>query len=212
MKLGIITDIHEHVELLQAVLDELTGHEVDQIVMVGDVIETGDRIEETCRLLSDAGVIGVWGNHDFGLCCDVNEETRARYSQEVIQYMGSLKPRLQIGDCLFTHIEPWLDPTVLEDLWFFGGLPTEGERLDRIFGAVPNRLIFAGHYHRWILATPTTISDWNGEASIQLNDGRYFVVVDALFAGRYAILDTETYELMPGQIASARLHRNSNHP
>ncbi len=91
--------------------------------MVGDVVETGERIEETCRLLSDAGVIGVWGNHDFGLCCDVSEETRETYSQEVIQYMGSLKPRLEIGDCLFTHIEPWLDPTLLEDLWFFGGLP-----------------------------------------------------------------------------------------
>ncbi|QDV42204.1 Calcineurin-like phosphoesterase superfamily domain protein [Stieleria neptunia] len=210
MKLGIITDIHEHVECLRAVLDELAG-QVDQVVMVGDVVETGERIEETCQLLSDAGVIGVWGNHDFGLCCDVSVETRETFSHDVLQYMGSLKPRLEIGDCLFSHIEPWLDPHVLEDLWFFGGLPTEGERLDRIFGAVRNRLIFAGHYHRWMLASPTTISDWNGESSIQLGDGRHFVVVNALFAGHYAVLDTETYELMPGRTASPRLPRNSNH-
>ncbi len=65
MKLGIITDIHEHVECLRAVLDELAG-QVDRIVMVGDVVETGERIEETCQLLSDAGVVGVWGNHDYG--------------------------------------------------------------------------------------------------------------------------------------------------
>ena len=83
MKLGIITDIHEHVECLRAALDELAG-QVDQVVMVGDVVETGERIEETCQLLSDAGVIGVWGNHDFGLCCDVSEETRETYSQDVI--------------------------------------------------------------------------------------------------------------------------------
>ena len=209
MKLGIITDIHEHVECLRAALDELAG-QVDQVVMVGDVVETGERIEETCRLLSDADVIGVWGNHDFGLCCDVSEETRETYSQDVIQYMGSLKPRLEIGDCLFTHIEPWLDPHVLEDLWFFGGLPTEGERLDRIFGAVPNRLIFAGHYHRWILASSTAISDWTGESSIHLADGRYFVVVNALFAGHYAVLDTETRELVPGRVTSARAGRYAN--
>ena len=210
MKLGIITDIHEHVEVLRAVLDELTGHEVERIVMVGDVFETGQRIEETCQLLSNAGVVGVWGNHDFGLCYDVSEETRERYSQEVIQYMGSLKPRLEMGDCLFTHIEPWLDPTVIEDLWFFGGPPTEGERLDLIFDAVPHRLIFAGHYHRWILASPTAILDWNGESPIHLADGRYFVVVHALFAGHYAILDTETSELVPGRVASARVGRYAN--
>ena len=209
MKLGIITDIHEHVECLRAALDELAG-QVDQVVMVGDVVETGERIEETCQLLSDAVVIGVWGNHDFGLCCDVSEETRETFRQDVIQYMGSLKPRLGIGDCLFTHIEPWLDPHVLEDLWFFGGLPTEGERLDRIFSAVPNRLIFAGHYHRWILASTTAISDWNGESSIHLADGRYFVVVNALFAGHYAVLDTETWELVPGRVASARAGRYAN--
>ena len=83
-------------------------------------------------------MIGVWGNHDFGLCCDVSEETRQTYSQDVIQYMDSLKPRLEIGECLFTHIEPWLDPTVLEDLWFFGGPPIEGDRLDRIFARPPS--------------------------------------------------------------------------
>ncbi|TWU33901.1 metallophosphoesterase family protein [Novipirellula artificiosorum] len=76
MKLGIITDIHEHVEQLQAVLDELDKQAVDQIVMVGDVVETGERVEETCQLLSNAGVIGVWGNHDFGLCYEVSDENR----------------------------------------------------------------------------------------------------------------------------------------
>ena len=209
MKLGIITDIHEHVECLRAALDEMAG-QVDQVVMVGDVFETGERIDETCQVLSDAGVIGVWGNHDFGLCHEVSDETRQAYSDVVIQYMGSLQPRLEIGDCLFTHIEPWLDPTVVEDLWFFGGLPTEGERLDRIFGAVANRLIFAGHYHRWILAEPTTISDWKGKSSIHLTNGRYFVVVAALFAGHYAILDTQTGELVPRRVASAVVSRYTN--
>ncbi|MDP7302373.1 MAG: hypothetical protein QGG09_04690 [Pirellulaceae bacterium] len=32
MKLGLITDIHEHVELLRSALDQLKREQVDQIV------------------------------------------------------------------------------------------------------------------------------------------------------------------------------------
>ena len=89
------------------------------------------------------------------------------------------------------------------DLWFFEGPPASDGRLDRIFNAVPNRLIFAGHYHRWLLATPNGIAEWKGECPIRLTNGRYFVVVSALFKGQYAILDTDTSDLMPFNEASS---------
>ncbi len=58
MKLGLITDIHEHVENLRTALDRLSREKVDQFVMIGDVFETGQRIEETCRLLAESQSIG----------------------------------------------------------------------------------------------------------------------------------------------------------
>ncbi len=54
MKLGLITDIHEHVELLRSALDQLRREQVDKIVMLGDVFEMGERMQETCELLADA--------------------------------------------------------------------------------------------------------------------------------------------------------------
>ena len=60
MKLGLITDIHEHVEFLQVALDRFRSEQVDQIVVIGDVFAMGERIEDTCRLLSQANAIGVW--------------------------------------------------------------------------------------------------------------------------------------------------------
>ncbi len=63
MRFGLITDIHEHVEFLRVALDRLRQERVDRIVVLGDVFETGERIEETCRLLAEAhlrhGYVGV---------------------------------------------------------------------------------------------------------------------------------------------------------
>jgi len=200
MKLGLLTDIHEQVEFLNVALGHFRRERVDQVVVIGDVLETGERLEETCRLLTEVRAVGVWGNHDYGLCANPSEEIRRRYSASIIGFMTSLRPRLEIAGCYFSHVEPWLDPEDIGDLWFFEGPPDSDGRLDRIFQAVPNRLIFAGHYHRWILATPDRIVEWAGDGPIRLRSDRYFVVVGALLEGRYALLDTDTTELVPCEV------------
>lgn len=54
MKLGLITDIHEHVVTLRRALEHLAELRVDKIVMIGDVVEMGRRLEGTCQLLAEA--------------------------------------------------------------------------------------------------------------------------------------------------------------
>jgi hypothetical protein len=66
-------------------------------------------MEETVCLLRQVEAVGVWGNHDVGLCFDPDEKIRRRYSAAVLGFMGGLQPRLEIDGCLFTHVEPWLD-------------------------------------------------------------------------------------------------------
>jgi hypothetical protein len=197
MKLGLISDIHENVAELQRCLGLLQEEKVDQIVMVGDVFEMGKRIRQTCELLAAANVGGVWGNHDFGLCVDPTEEMQLRYGEVVIGYMGSLKPRLVIEDCYFSHVEPWLDPESLEHLWFFDGIPKSAERREQIFSAQPQQILFAGHYHRWMLVSPERTEAWDGKVPICLKDGRFFVVLGALMTGCFATYDTESGWLTP---------------
>lgn len=197
MKLGLLTDIHERVDYLSLALECFDKEHIDQIVVIGDVFEMGERIEETCALLAAVGAIGVWGNHDYGLCFEPDEQVLAKYPASVIEYMTSLRPRVDIAGCSFAHIEPWLDPSDLADLWYYEGPPRDQRGLDRIFSAVPNRLIFAGHYHRWLLATPDQVTTWSGHGPVCLSDGRHFVVVDALCEGNYAIFDTDTSTLTP---------------
>ena len=137
MKLGLITDIHEHFGSLQAALRRLQEHDVDQVVMIGDVFKTGHRIEETCRLLTEANTVGVWGHHVYGLRL-APDDTRTRYGEVTMSYMTSLRPRPVIEDCRFSHVEPWLDHEEIADLWYFEGLPDEQGKLARIFDSVQN--------------------------------------------------------------------------
>lgn len=197
MKLGLITDIHEHVEYLRLALRHLREHQVDQIVMIGDVFQMGQEIEETCRLLAEANVIGVWGNHDYGLSFEPHKKFQTKYGAAVVDYMTSLKPSLEVEGCHFSHIEPWLDSNKIADLWYFDGPPDDDAKLERIFEAVPNRWMFAGHYHRWLLVEPDGIQDWDGQTPVQLDKGRFFVVIGALCEGSYAVFDTETCVLSP---------------
>lgn len=204
MKLGLITDIHEQVELLRAALDRFRRESVDRVVVIGDVFQMGERIEETCRLLAEVDAIGVWGNHDYGLCVEIDEEARHKYPAGVIDFMSTLRPRLEVGGCHFTHVEPWLNPESVSDLWYFDGPPDEHGKLARIFDAAPNRVMFAGHFHNWLLATSQGIAPWKGERPIRLqHEERYFVVVGALCEGRFAVFDTEASVLMPFNVSGS---------
>ena len=201
MKLGLIADIHERAEHLRVALRTFRAEHVDQVVVIGDVFEMGQRIEETCRLLIEAHAVGVWGNHDFGLAVNDVDPTRPKYSDRVVRFMRSLRPRLLIEDCHFCHIEPWLDPEDLNDLWYFDGLPETQDRIARIFAAVSSRRLFSGHYHRWLYATPHRLMPWRGEGAVSLASGRSFVVVDALCEGHYAVFDTESAQLAPFHVS-----------
>jgi hypothetical protein len=198
MKLGLLADIHEQAEPLRRAIAVLRRHGADRFVVLGDVFETGKRMEETVGLLQQVNAVGVWGNHDVGLCFDPGEEVCRRYSAAVLDFMGSLQPRLEIDGCLFSHVEPWLDPHKVEDLWYFEGPPDSPQKLARSFAAVPHRALFIGHLHRWLLGTPDGLSPWRGEGPVRLDPPtRHLAVVHAVWDGNCALFDTRTNELVP---------------
>ncbi len=126
MLLGIVADVHEEVDLLRRCLDALRRCSVERVITLGDtcdVMITDGRTAELVALLRDAGETGVWGNHDYGFCRDVHERCRQRYSPDVLDFMAGMQGHLVIGDCLFSHVEPWLDPHDPFQLWYCDGPP-----------------------------------------------------------------------------------------
>jgi len=194
MRLGLLADIHEAVEPLTAALRELKARRTDAYVMLGDALESGERIEETVALLEPLPGGGVWGNHDQGLCGEIPASLRARFTDATLRYFSRLRPSLEIEGHRFQHIDPHLDPSRFEDLWAF---PTAEERVAGL-AQCPHRSVLIGHLHRWRVFTPVRQLDWNGESTFQYTpDQRYLTVVHAVTAGWCALLDTEHRTLEP---------------
>lgn len=197
MKLGLITDIHEDAELLHACLLHLQKMNVESIIALGDVCDMGHRLDETCNLLREFGVVGVWGNHDYGMCLQPEIDLTNPLLPTTKSYMQALTSQVVLEDCYFAHIEPWLDPNSMEDLWFFDGTPDTPDRRLKIFQTRPQRILFAGHYHLWMLLSPEGAIDWNGREPICLKNGQYFVVLDAVLNGACATYETDSGWLTP---------------
>ncbi len=201
MRIGILTDIHEDVERLREALAALRERRAETIVMLGDVCfwgPQGARVAAACALLAEARAIGVWGNHDLGLCCKPDPHVLSCYDAATIAYMASLKPRLELAGCLFSHIEPWLDARDPDQLWHFEGVPKTPAKAARSFAAAPQRIIILGHFHEWFAVTPSETLEWFGIETLVLRpDQRYLIGVDAVCRGWCALLDTDAASIEP---------------
>lgn len=68
MRYGIITDIHNNVTALRAVLEQLEKMNCDRIICCGDIIGIGPCPEETVHeMIRIPGLICVQGNHEYYL-------------------------------------------------------------------------------------------------------------------------------------------------
>lgn len=199
MKLGLLADIHEEDELLRRCVDLLDAQGVDRFVILGDIADHGRNLASTVRILSELDSVGVWGNHDFGLCGAPSSDVRSRFGPEILAYFASLLPRVEIEECLCQHIEHHRDPGDLLDLWSGGG--TGAIDPDACFRATHQRRLFMGHLHRWEVRTPGGIVGWRGEGPIALTkQERSFVVVHGVQQGWCARFDTEDGLLEPYQV------------
>ncbi|MBE6049814.1 MAG: hypothetical protein E7214_03910 [Clostridium sp.] len=66
MKIGVITDIHNNIEALNAVLDKFFSLGIRKIICSGDIIGIGPRPEETVKKIMPLrdSIECVRGNHD----------------------------------------------------------------------------------------------------------------------------------------------------
>jgi predicted phosphodiesterase len=207
MRIGVITDIHDAVEELAAALAALRREGVDAVVNLGDATDAFGalhRADEVVALLREAGAVSVWGNHDHGLCGTVDAHVHARYSADALAYFATAKPRLELGGCHFSHVEPWIDAEDVAALWHFEGLPRTPDVLTRTFAAFRGRAAFVGHHHRWFATTQADALPWDGTAPLQLDVGeRYLIAIAPVFQTACAVVDTTAGLVTPYRLSTA---------
>jgi len=195
MIIGLIADIHEHIEYLRRSLNALKH--ADVIIFLGDVFETGTQVNLAVRLLSEARVVGVWGNHDLGLCHEPSENLQARFPAATIEYLAELSPQFELDDILFCHGLPTWNPTDPSE-YYLNPQPWEPNALDEVFERFGHRHVFAGHYHRWFLASENCPVEWDGKTKIRLESNlRHFIIVNGVLNACCAEFNTMTNELKP---------------
>ncbi|MCA9140414.1 MAG: metallophosphoesterase family protein [Planctomycetales bacterium] len=201
MRFGLLADIHGDIEKLSQAIEQLRHQSVQQYVVLGDVIYDTCCADETVALLQSCAAIGVWGNHELGLCVDPEDDVRAMYSDTVMEYFCTLQPRLLCGDVLVSHTFPTQDAR--EVLSYYFGQPEDAAIVADCFKRFLNRIMIVGHFHRWLAATPSGRLDWNGECTLRLEPNeRYFIVIDAVIDGFAAVLDDVQNVLIPINLLS----------
>jgi hypothetical protein len=201
MRIGLLADIHENVDALEASIQRCRREGVDCLVTLGDIFETGEHFADAVDLLRDADVSGVWGNHEFALYAGRGDSVESQFDWRTLDYMKRLTARHEVDGVLFGHVLPCLDPTDVQQPWYVERAPSTAQAAARNFAAFPHRRMFVGHFHRWLAVTPDGPLDWPGDRPFQLDhDIRYLVVVAAVCDGWCAIYDTTSDVLTPLEV------------
>lgn len=72
-KILIISDIHGNYEAIKSVLDKAEKIGYDRIVLLGDIIDYGQRSNEVIEILKqyeEKIIVNIWGNHERSICLD----------------------------------------------------------------------------------------------------------------------------------------------
>ena len=152
MRTAVLADIHANQAALEAVLEDLTGQRVSEILCLGDSIGYGPDPGEVIGELRQRGVVSVLGNHEYAVLNRAYLErmkpdpkrslamTLQMLQPEDLDFIVNLEPILVHSGARLVHGCPPRSPTCY--LFY-----PSARVLDRIFTSFPERICFYGHTH-----------------------------------------------------------------
>ncbi len=157
MKLAVISDIHANLEALQAVLADLEGEGVQEVVSLGDNLGYGPDPAAVLDLLRRRGIAGVMGNHELAL----RESSYLHwFNQQARRALLITRHCLEPGHLAYVRSLP--SHLVHRGVRLVHGLPPDSittylfeasnSHLRRLLPRLPQPLSFVGHTHQlqWV--------------------------------------------------------------
>lgn len=192
MRIAVLADIHGNLAALEAVLQDVAGHEVDEVVVAGDVVNGAPDSRACWDLLRSLGYPMLRGNHERYLYELYSEHAKPEWDSErfapvqwthrqfdpsQLQEMTQLPMCLrlpQAPDLLFVHASPHSDrDAVLSD--------TSQGQLDEMFAGAGEPLIVRGHNHMG------AVRKWRGRTVVTA--GSVGLPLDGSTTAKYLLLE-----------------------
>lgn len=158
-RVGLVGDVHAEPERLAAALEWLHGQRVDAILCTGDLADGPGSVDLCCKLLQQAGVKTVRGNHDRWLLDDrvrhiANAHRLSELGDEARQFLEEL-PKTRTfetvrGRLMLCH---GMAENDLRKVWpGTKRMPVERSvELDQILAEGELRFVVNGHMHYRVL-------------------------------------------------------------
>ncbi|MEM8930107.1 MAG: metallophosphoesterase family protein [Acidobacteriota bacterium] len=159
MRLAVLADIHANVFALDAVLDDLAGRPIDQIVDLGDVVYGPIAPKATLERLATIEHLTIRGNQDRAVADATDDDLATNPTMAFVHAdletgdlaaLGALPTEQQLDEAIFLcHGSPTSDVEyLLEDLGTDGHphVADDATILDRLAGR-RSELILCGHTH-----------------------------------------------------------------
>lgn len=155
MRIAVVSDIHGNLAALEAVLADLGGRGVEQVLDLGDLLSGPLRPGETCDRLIELGWPTIAGNHERQVLCDPPERmgesdryAAANLRPDQRQWLQSLPPSRRLGEVSMVHGTPASDlEPLLETIGADGIRAATAAEVAARVGACDARLILCGHTH-----------------------------------------------------------------
>jgi putative phosphoesterase len=193
VKLGVVSDVHNHVDALGYALQHMQGCET--VLSLGDLVSEYRVDPEIIRLAREHQVLGILGNHEKTILMHPGSRLREHLAPDDLRYLLDLPANRQLSaagrQVAVAHGAPWDDPQDYRCEYVFARDAAQVKRLR----AVPADIILLGHTH-----VPMTV---RLDDRLIVNPGSCGEGRDTARRATYAILDFDAseatvFEIQPG--------------
>ena len=191
-RLALLADIHGNLPALEAVIADMAGEQLNQVIVAGDLINMGPFSPQVLQTVFERGWPAIRGNHemyllDYGTAWQPDEHRKWSILPLVAEQLGDVwRARIAVMPDELTLRFPDAPP-----LRVLHGAPGNPFRtIDRLSDkaeacallcAVAERSVICGHYH---LPFERQLGDWQ-----VINPGPVGIPMDGLRDACYAILE-----------------------
>jgi putative phosphoesterase len=189
VKIALISDVHANLIALKAVLEDMEGRDVGEMISAGDVVGYYPFPNETIALFRDRAIISIQGNHDRAVLSAGDPHmnpwansavswTLAQLSESSVEYIRAM-PRHRSMSIGGTSIAMYHGAPFDDDYYLF-----EEEATEEVLQSTGCSLLVLGHTHIPFIK--------RYRSGMIVNPGSIGQPRDGDPDSSYAIYDTET--------------------